>query len=334
MIELAKIAISLIPVFVFLVALIFLDSFKLVSLRSVLVAVGAGLVAALGCLFINGWLSSAIALEKLTYSRYVAPLIEEAAKALFIIYLIRWKRVGFMVDAAIYGFAMGAGFSLVENLYYLYDLQNAHLAVWVIRGFGTAAIHATTMAGFGIISKRISDEYSSGKLRVFIPGFAVAVVVHSLFNHFVLAPVWTTLILLVVLPLLIVVIFERSERGTRHWLGVGFDADQELLKILTTGLITESRIGKYLESLQAKFPGEVVADMFCLLRIHTELALRAKGILMMQQAGIKTPDDPEIQEKIKEMKFLEKSIGKTGMLAILPFLHKSGRDYWQLQKAK
>lgn len=256
MIELAKIAISLIPVFVFLVALIFLDSFKLVSLRSVLVAVGAGLVAALGCLFINGWLSSAIALEKLTYSRYVAPLIEEAAKALFIIYLIRWKRVGFMVDAAIYGFAMGAGFSLVENLYYLYDLQNAHLAVWVIRGFGTAAIHATTMAGFGIISKRISDEYSSGKLRVFIPGFAVAVVVHSLFNHFVLAPVWTTLILLVVLPLLIVVIFERSERGTRHWLGVGFDADQELLKILTTGLITESRIGKYLESLQAKFPGE------------------------------------------------------------------------------
>jgi RsiW-degrading membrane proteinase PrsW (M82 family) len=333
-IEIAKIAISLAPVFIFLVALIFLDSYKLVSLRSVLLAVLAGVLAALACLFINGWLSITIGATKSTYSYYFAPLIEETAKALFIIYLIRLKKVGFMVDAAIFGFAVGAGFSLIENIYYLFDLQSAHLAVWVIRGFGTAAIHATTMALFGIVSKRISDEYSLSKLYIFIPGFILAVLIHSLFNHFVFSPVWTTLMLLVILPLLVVIVFERSERATSRWLGVGFDADQELLRILTTGLITESRIGKYLESLQARFPGEVLADMFCLLRINTELALRAKGILMIRQAGIKMPDDPEIQEKIREMKYLEKSIGKTGKLAILPFLHKSSRDLWQLQKVK
>ena len=334
MIEITKIAISLAPVFIFLVALMFLDSYKLVSLRSVVLAILVGTLAALACLFINGWLLNATAFNKPAYSRYIAPLIEEAFKALFIVRLIRVKRVGFMVDAAIYGFAVGAGFSLVENIYFLFDLESASIAVWVIRGFGTAAVHAATMAIFGIVSKRISEEYTSEKLHIFVPGFAIAVVIHSLFNHFLFSPVWTTLILLVFLPLVVVMIFERSERATRHWLGVGFDADQELLIILTTGLITESRIGKYLESLQSRFPGGVVADMFCLLRINTELALRAKGILMMQQAGIKVTDDPEIRDKIAEMKYLEKSIGKTGKLAILPFMHRSSRDYWQLQKAR
>ena len=48
--------------------------------------------------------------------------------------------------------------------------------------------------------------------------------------------------------------------------------------MLTTGEISESRIGLYLTSLQSRFPGTVVVDMFCYLRLHTELALRAKGI--------------------------------------------------------
>ena len=49
----------------------------------------------------------------------VAPLTEEAAKAVFIIWLLVRRRLGFAVDAAIAGFAVGAGFAVVENLDYL-----------------------------------------------------------------------------------------------------------------------------------------------------------------------------------------------------------------------
>ena len=31
-----------------------------------------------------------------------------------------------------------------------------------------------------------------------------------------------------------------------------------------------------------------------------------------------------------EMRYLEKSIGRTGMLALHPFIHSSTRDLWQL----
>ena len=77
-------------------------------------------------------------------------------------------------------------------------------------------------------------------------------------------------------------------------------------------------------------PGEVIADMLCLLRLYVELSMRAKGVLLMQGAGFRVAEDPEIKEKFDELKYLENSIGKTGHLAIAPFLHKSSRDLWQL----
>jgi hypothetical protein len=40
---------------------------------------------------------------------------------------------------------------------------------------------------------------------------------------------------------------------------------------------------------------------------------------------------PEVREKLAEMDFLERSIGKTGMLAIHPFLTAGARNRWQLE---
>ena len=73
-----------------------------------------------------------------------------------------------------------------------------------------------------------------------------------------------------------------------------------------------------------------MVDMLCFLRIHLELAIRAKGILMMQGAGFRIPVDPELRAKFDELQFLERSIGKTGRLALFPLLHTSHRDLWQI----
>jgi hypothetical protein len=78
------------------------------------------------------------------------------------------------------------------------------------------------------------------------------------------------------------------------------------------------------------FKGHVVADLLCYLRLYTELALRAKGILMMNESGFEVSVDVETQAKFAEMRYLESSIGKTGLLAIQPMCHMSHRDLWQL----
>ena len=111
MIELIKIAVSLFPVFFFLIVLIFLDSFKIVKVRSVILALVVGSIAALLSLFINTRVLTTFQFEIQIFSRYVAPIIEEILKGLFIIYLIKSKKIGFMVDAAIFGFVGFVGFS-------------------------------------------------------------------------------------------------------------------------------------------------------------------------------------------------------------------------------
>jgi RsiW-degrading membrane proteinase PrsW (M82 family) len=334
----ASLSIGLLPVVVFLLTLIGIDSFKLVRGGSVLTAILSGSVAAFACLWLSSWILGAVVADPTIFARYVAPAVEEILKAVLIVILIHRKRIGFMVDAAIYGFAVGAGFAIVENIYYFKFLENPHLVVWIIRGFGTAVMHGGVTAIMAIMAKQLADQYSLtgrgrdsiGAFVVFVPGLTVAYLLHSTYNHFFFSPVLSTVGILVILPQLVWVVFRASERATRKWLGVRFDTDAELLEIIHTGRVTESRIGDYFESLRTRFAGEVVVDMLCMLRLHIELSMRAKGILLMREAGFKPPDEPEIEEKFRELKYLEKSIGKTGLLAASPMFNMSDRDIWQL----
>ncbi len=322
---------SVIPVFCFLALLILMDSFKLVPLRAVLRTIAVGCLAAAVALRCNTWLLDGFTIEPRLFQRYLAPLVEEGIKAAYIVFLIRTQRVGFVIDAAIQGFALGAGFALVENVFYYFQMrQEASLFLWVVRGFGTAVIHGSTMAMFATLSKSLSDRHASMSLRWFLPGLGLAVVVHSFFNHFLLHPMLMTAILLVALPLLVVVVFEQSERATRSWLGTGFDSDAEILELITSEDVRQTRVGTYLQTLRSHFPAAVVADILCYLQIYLELSMRAKAQLMARDAGIVLPIDDSVAANLQELRYLEKAIGKTGKLAILPFLRTSSRDLWQL----
>jgi len=318
------------PVLVFLIVLIYLDSYKLVRPRWVVFAVALGAVAAAISYAANGMLLSRTAMDFTTYSRYVSPVVEESAKAFVLMWFIRSQRTGFLVDASIFGFAVGTGFALLENAYYLRSIPDTHFVVWVIRGLGTAVMHGGTIAIFAICSQLLAELKSPKRISIFIPGLLAAVVLHSLFNHLFFSPVFSTLVTLLVFPLLIIVVFDKSEESLRNWLEVGFDADTELLELMNSGRLSESKVGKYLQSLRAKFSGEVVMDLLCYLRIHLELSLRAKGILMMREAGFNAEPDDETRALFREFRYLEGSIGKTGKLALLPFLHVSGKELWQL----
>ena len=334
MTEILSFLFGLAPVFVFLVALTYLDSFKLVTLRSVLLSISAGCAAAVICLFVNGWLLQILGTDKVILTRYVAPVVEELMKGLYIIYLIRTGRTGFLVDAAIFGFAVGAGFALVENTYYFGVISDNTIFLWIVRGFGTATLHGSTTAIYAIISKTLSDRYDRRTPLVFIPGMVVVVVIHSSFNHFVLSPALSTLLIMVTLPILIIVVFERSRRMTLEWLGTGWEADVELLEAINSDDITQTPIGKYLSRVRKRFPGEVVADMLCLLRINAELSLAAKGHMLARQAGLVSPLDPEVSEKLVELKYLGDKIGITGKLAVQPFLRVKNPDQWQIRLLK
>jgi RsiW-degrading membrane proteinase PrsW (M82 family) len=325
-----KALLALVPVLAFLGILVLMDSFKLVPLRVVLRAIVVGALVALLCTFVNGALLDATGMSPTAFKRYAAPLVEELAKAAWVAWLIRRQRIGFLVDAAIVGFAVGTGFALVENLEYLQALTTPNLFVWVVRGFGTAVLHGAATAIFAILTKSFVDRHPGTRTLDLLPGLLAAVVIHSAYNHFLLPPLASTAILLTFLPLLLIVIFDRSEGATREWLGLGMDTDVELLQSIRSGSIAETRVGVYLRSLTARFPGPVVADMLCLLRIHLELSIRAKGLLLAREAGLPAPVGSDVRANLEELRYLEKAIGPTGLLAMKPIQRQSSRDLWKL----
>ncbi|MEX0602824.1 MAG: PrsW family glutamic-type intramembrane protease, partial [Bacteroidota bacterium] len=325
-----SVVVSILPVFLFLFALVFLDSYKLVHLRAILRTIIVGCLVALACFGMNTFLVRTFSLDVVLYTRYGAPVVEECFKAFYVYYLIRAAKIGFLVDAAIYGFAVGAGFAFVENLYYIHSLEEANLLVWFVRGFGTAVMHGGGTAIVGILSKSLADRRSTTGPAILLPGLGIAIVVHSVYNHFFFSPLLSTFGIILTLPVLIMVLFERSEKATREWLGVELDTEMELLELINGGNISSTKIGRYLRTLEHRFRGEVIADLLCYLRVHLELSIQAKGILMMRDSGFDIPPSPEIHEQLNELKYLDKSIGRTGKLALKPFLRTSTQTLWQL----
>jgi RsiW-degrading membrane proteinase PrsW (M82 family) len=326
----ARALLGLAPVASFLAALVLLDSYKLVRLRAVVAMVAGGIALAGVAYLLNGALLRAFALDFTTYTRYVAPLVEELLKAAVIVVLIRLHRIGFLVDAAILGFAVGAGFALGENIHYLRVAGDAGIGTWLARGFGTSIMHGGATAIFAVMGMAMLERAGKARWRAFLPGYAIAVVLHSAYNHFFLSPFLSAVGIAIALPLLLNFVFARSEQAVGDWLGKGFDADAEMLSMIDSGRLSDAPVGRYLHELKSKFEGPIVADLLCYVRLHTELALRAKGILMMRETGFDVPVDDPTREKFAELGYLEKSIGRTGRLAIAPMLHMSHKDLWQL----
>jgi protease PrsW len=325
---LIAVAVALLPVLTFLLLLVLFDSFKLVPKSMLARAMGAGAVAAITASSLHSWLFDVTGLTTPAFSRYVAPITEETLKAAFVVYALWRNQIGFLVDAAIIGFSIGAGFAVVENIEYLRHLEDPRIFVWIVRGFGTAILHATTTAVVAIAGKSLADRAPDRGWFVLLPGWLVAIAVHSLYNHAIVSPVLAAAVLMLVLPLIVMGVFSQSERKTREWVGDGLDLDVELLRLITSAQFGSTRLGRYLKELRARFTGPIVADMFCLLQLDLELSIRAKGLLMAREAGLEPPPDPDLAARLAERRYLMKTIGRTGRLALRPLQVTSDRDAW------
>ena len=317
--------VALLPVLLFLGVLFAMDTFKLLRWPSLGASLAYGGVAALGVLYFHE-LFQLEDISTAAVSRYIEPVIEDTVKDSLPVYILRTHRTGFLVDALVLGFAVGAGFALVENVVY-WRAVDGPVWLWIVRGFGTAMLHGACTGIFATLAKAVADR--RGARAVWLAGpLAAAIVIHSAFNHVLLPPAIQFAFMLLILPGLVLWVFERSERATRDWIGAGLDLDVELLQLIASDTFPHTRFGEYLNRLRTRFPGLVVADMFCLLRIELELSAQAKGRLMARQAGLALPVDADVRDALAERQYLQGAIGATGLRALEPLQVTTHRDHW------
>jgi RsiW-degrading membrane proteinase PrsW (M82 family) len=323
--------VALAPVLVFLAGLRLMDTYRLVPRSRVLWPLASGGAAAALAYILNSTVFQAFPEWSGEFARFGAPVVEEFAKAAVWIFLVATARVAFLVDSGICAFAVGAGFSLLENTLYLQNPATLGLGVATLRGFGTALMHGGVASIGAMVTVFLSERLGWHGGRLFAPGVAAAIMIHSLFNQGLLPPAPSAALMVVVMPVLIVGVFLWGERSLRDWLGQKLDQDIELLNMIAAGEFYKTRAGVYLESLQDSFPPAIRGDMLCLLQLTAELSARAKGQMLLREAGLEPEPDPEIDAQFEELAYLEKSIGRTGLLAMRPLASRSRKELWEMR---
>ena len=345
---LVKVAVVLVPVVVFLAAFTLMDVFRLMSVRELCGLLAAGGVLAGAAYFANGYLIHWHELDELpiggtNYTKYSAPLLEETLKASLVFALFVRNRIGFMVDAAITGFAIGAGFSLVENGVYLWNYaQVANLGVWLVRGFGTAVMHGSATAAFGVAGQFLAErrakvEGARYRLRpaLFLPGLGLAILIHGLYNHFPQQGVLAMAVTLVVAPLSLALVFIKSENAAHKWLLSEYQTHEHMLEAIAAGHLDDSPAGRFVLSLSERLEPAAAAAAFDYLKLHTDLLAKAGQTLIARESGdLEDVSAAEVRDEFAKLRALEKTLGRAALMAIRPHLEVSRHELWEMHELR
>jgi RsiW-degrading membrane proteinase PrsW (M82 family) len=332
---------ALVPVLVLLAIFIWLDAFKLMSFGEVIVLLLLGGIAALVAWPIAGRFLDTLPIGFSNYSRFVAPWLEEGLKAVVMIGLFRFNRIGYKLDAVISGFAIGAGFSVVENIFYLTLFPFYGSGTWLVRGLGTAVMHGTTLALLAAIAHELAERENreaAGEfdfhLWWFLPGYLLAVALHTAFNQFPDRPLLAMLGAVVVAPLTIIAIFHFGTAEAERWLAAEHAAHEAQIEALRAGKWPDGVAARKIASLGERVGPEAARRMRRYWELQAWLVAQAEEAMMEEEAGDAKFDAGEIRSAFEELAGLKRALGKSTFAAFDALLPFSRNDYWEVSELR
>lgn len=327
---------ALLPIVIYIYVVYKLDNFSLLSVRRLFTLVLCGMLAALTC-FGLFQLTGRILSDEV--SDLANPVIEETVKALPLLILARSKKIVFFIDSVICGAAVGGGFSILENVFYLVLGDALGVGTTLFRGLEVALIHMGCSACIAVAFMfivRLAERSKSGEdikhldvaMAMFL--FIISPVLHVLHNAFHFNPLTQFASVLGTLAALLVLIYQYDEEMIHRWLDRGLDTQVSLLQSIQDGCLDKTHTGQFLMSVKKSFPSEVFFDVICYVQLHVELSVAAKSRFMLREAELDMPLENAQKEKYisqyTEFKTLEKRLGKSAMMTVSPVVKISPAD--------
>ena len=333
--------VALVPVLIMLGIFIWLDAFKLMNLKEILVLLVLGGLCAVAAYPVSGRLIDVLPIGFSNYSRFVAPWIEEAIKAIVMVGLFRLNRIGYKLDAVISGFAIGAGFSVVENILYLIIYPDYGTGTWLVRGLGTAVMHGTTLAILAAVAHELAERENreaasnySFNLLWFVPGYLIAVAIHTAFNQFPDKPLVAMLGAMVVAPIALIGIFSFGTTEAQRWLAKEYAEHKAELNALAAGNWPESDVGRRIAGLAARLDPEASKRVQRYWEVLTRLVVEAEETMIEEVDGDVEINRNEVRAHFAELDGLRRALGRSTYAALNALLPFSRNDYWELSELR
>jgi RsiW-degrading membrane proteinase PrsW (M82 family) len=341
LIEAAHWGLALIPVLVLLAVFDWLDAFKLTSFKEIFILLVLGGLAALLSWPVSGRLLDTLPIGFSIYSRFVAPWIEEAIKGAVIVALFRMNRIGYKLDAVIAGFAIGAGFSVVENIIYLVRFPDYGAGTWLVRGFGTAVMHGATLA----ILAATTHEFAERETREpasefdfhfwwFLPGYLAAVALHMAFNQFPDRPLVAMLGAVIVAPLVLIGIFHFGTHEAQRWLVAESAEHRAALEALRAGRWPDGAAGQKIAALAGRLDAEAAKRVRRYWELQSWLVAEAEEVMIEEADGDASFNPAEIRAAFAELDGLKRALGRSTYAALQALLPFSRNDQWEVAELR
>ena len=334
---------ALLPVVIYIYVVYKIDHFSLISVKNLFLQVLCGMVTALVCFGLFR-LTGVILSEN--QSDFLHPVLEELIKAVPLLWLATRKKIVFFIDSVICGAAVGGGFSILENIVYLFWGDEMGIGTILFRGLEVALMHmgcsAIVAAGL-MLAVRIIERYRSRlSLKKSDIGMSVfllfeAPVLHVFHNAFLFMPLVQFIFVFGTLGGLLVWTYYYDVDMIHRWLDTGLDSQLNLLDSIKNGHLDDTPTGNFLESVKDAFPPEDFFDMICYVQLHAELSVASRSRVMVRESGLEhdLPLTDEMKELLlsqyAEYKLLEKRLGNAARMTIAPIVKFDPAEYKALE---
>ncbi len=333
-------SLALVPVLLMAALFAWLDVFKLMSKAEMIGLLLLGGAAALAAWPISGQMLDHLPMGFSFYSRVVAPWIEEALKGLAVVLLVMRNRIGFKLDAVISGFTIGAGFSVIENIFYLVRFPELTASVWMVRGLGTAVMHGATTAIFAAVAHELGERAmrATSEWRLnplwFLPGYVAAGLLHTIFNQFPDQPAVVMLVTLVAAPVLLLGLLRFGEGEAQAWLAEESAAHADELAAWQAGEYPPGPSGERIAALALRLGSEEGSRIRDYCTLLTRLVLAAETELLDRDRAVDAQIADGLRDQLARLAALRHELGRTTYAALAPLLPFSRNDRWELDELR
>jgi hypothetical protein len=210
----------------------------------------------------------------------------------------------------------------------------------MVRGLGTAVMHGTTCAVLAASAHEFAERETRDAVAEFdfnplwfVPGYLIAVAIHTAFNQFPERPLIAMVATLAIAPFVIMAIFRFGAVEAQQWLSEERAGTRAALEAWEAGKYPDDESGRKIAALVKRSDEKTAARMREYCQLLTWLLLQAEDTLH---------DQVEDTEKLhivgrtafERLDALKRELGKTNVATLRALLPFSRNDYWEISELK
>jgi len=315
---------------IFLGMILKADFYQVGRYHIILISLGGGVIAYLFASLTISTLRISSTLDPLTIKQLIAPALEEGLKGLVLLCLLFRFRFTFSVDGALYGFATGIGFAILEN--FEYAIHTPSIPDVLLRTLSANLVHASSSAMIGIALGIFYWRKTRSGWPVLALGLLLAIGQHVFFNIMVerAASPMIAIGIAIFGVGLIYLALQRGKKQAQGWIKQKLGMDDRVTPGEAAAVDRLPGMDDLLFPVLERFGPETASKVETLLCLQARLGIKRKTLERFHK------DDrtgnavrAEIGEMQSEMETVRREIGVYAMLFVRGLFTEEMVSIWE-----